>query len=337
MSGGAIRHAFGDVILADGSVLPDAQITYETHGTLNAARDNAILFPTWFSGQHPANRWIIGPGFGLDPSRYYIIVVNIIGNGVSSSPSNTPPPCDGPRFPYVSVLDNVRLQKRLLAEAFGIARLRLIVGRSMGAQIAFQWGATYPDAIDGLLPFVGSARTSPHNRVFLENVRMAIESDPAWNRGDYDAPSTVSPGRVGLVFDSWGLSQAWYRQGLYKDQGFDTPEAFIARPRGPGADSNDVLAQVATWQGADISNNDIHKGDLAAALAAITAPAIVMPSRTDLYFPPEDSEIEVSLMPNAQLRVIESVWGHRAGAPGTDPVDTVVIDRAIRDLLAGAL
>jgi homoserine O-acetyltransferase len=335
MSGsGAVRHMFGDVTLASGAILPNAQISYETHGTLNAARDNAILFPTWFGGQHPANQWIIGPDFGLDPARYFIVVANILGNGISSSPSNMAAPSDGPRFPYISVLDNVLLQRRLLAEAFGIERLRLIVGRSMGAQIAFQWGATFPDAMDALLPFVGSARTSPHNWIFLENVRMAIESDPDWNGGDYARAPTLGPARMGVVFDSWGLSQSWYRQHLYKAQGFDTPRDFLARPRGPVMDANDILAQVATWQGADLSSNSTYAGDYPAALGAIRARTIVMPCRTDLYFPPEDSQIEVSLMPNAELRVIESVWGHRAGAAGTDPIDTAFIDRAVRDLLA---
>jgi homoserine O-acetyltransferase len=336
MSSGAVRHMFGDVALDTGVLLSDAQITYETHGTLNPARDNAILFPTWFGGQHSANHWIIGPEYGLDPGRYFIIVVNILGNGMSSSPSTCAAPCDGPQFPYVSVLDNVRLQKRLLAEAFGIERLRLVIGRSMGAQIAFQWGAAFPDAMDALLPFVGSARTSPHNWVFLENVRMAIESDPDWNGGHYAAAPTTGPQRMGVVFDSWGLSQAWYRQGLYKAQGYETPREFLARARGPAADANDILAQIATWQGADIGADPLYDGNIAAALGAITARTIVMPCRTDLYFPPQDSEIEVALMPNAELRVIESVWGHRAGAPRTDPVDTAFIDQAVRDLLADA-
>ncbi|WCT74609.1 alpha/beta fold hydrolase [Sphingomonas naphthae] len=327
-------HAFGDVTLQSGAILPAAQLTYTTHGTLNADKSNAILFPTWFGGQHPANDWIIGPGRALDPEKYFIVVVNNMGNGLSSSPSNTPAPADGPRFPYVSVLDNVILQRRLLEEAFGIGHLLLIVGRSMGAQIAFQWGAYYPDFMDAILPFVGSARTAHHNWVFLENVRGAMTSDPAFMDGEYETQPTVAFDRMGLVFDSWGLSQAWYRQGLHLAQGYATTKDFIRRQRPQGGgDANNVIASVETWQGADLSDNPLYGGDYAKALGAITARTIVMPSRTDLYFPPEDSEIEVSHMPNAELRVIESVWGHRAGAPGTDPVDTAFIEDAIRELL----
>lgn len=312
--------------------MPDAQLTYATHGTLNAKRDNAVLFPTWFAGQHAANQWIIGPGRALDPARWFVIVVDILGNGMSSSPSNTPFPSDGPRFPKVSVRDNVALQRRLLLEAFGIDRLALIIGRSMGAQIAFQWGASHPDAMAALLPFVGSARTSPHNQAFLANVRRAITADPAWNGGDYARQPKAGLDHMQLVFDAWGLSQAWYRRGLYQAGGFADVAAFLARPRPPsGLDANDLIAQIDTWTAADIAAD--RRGDIAAALGAITAPTIVMPCRTDLYFPPEDSAIEVSLMPAATLRVIESVWGHRAGAPGTDPADTAFIEAAIADLL----
>lgn len=330
-------HSFGQITLRGGAVLPGAQITYQTHGTLNADKSNAVLFPTWFGGQHPANQWIIGSDHVLDPAKYFIVVVNIMGNGQSSSPSNTPAPANGPRFPYVSVLDNVILQKRLLSELFGIERLKLVIGRSMGAQIAFQWGAYYPDAVQALLPFVGSARTSPHNFLFLENVKLAIASDPAWMGGEYQSQPRLALERMRLVFDSWGLSQAFYRQGLYRKLGgVGTIAEFLHRPMpDTGADANNALAQTATWQAADLSANELYNGDYAAALGAITARTIVMPSRTDLYFPPEDSEIEVSHMPNAELRVIESVWGHRAGAPGTDPVDTAFIEAAIRELLEG--
>jgi homoserine O-acetyltransferase/O-succinyltransferase len=325
----------GAVTLQDGIALPSVKIAYKTHGHLNAAKDNAILFPTWYSGQHPDVAWIIGPQWALDPARYFIIVANIFGNGMSASPSNQPPPFDRARFPRFTILDNVLLQRRLLTERFGIDVLRAVIGRSMGAQLAFQWGAYFPDKVERVLALAGSARTSPHNYVFLQNVRMALTSDPAWQNGEYAAQPALSLERMRLIFDSWGLSQSWYRQGLYRSQGYATAEDFLNRKvAAPPRDVNDFLAQVRTWERADISDNDIHKKDLPAALRAIKARAIVMPCRTDLYFPPEDSEIEVSHMPNAELRVLESAWGHRAAAPGTDPRDIAFLDAAVRDLLA---
>jgi homoserine O-acetyltransferase len=325
----------GAVTLQDGVALASIKIAYKTHGTLNAAKDNAILFPTWYSGQHPDVEWVIGPQHALDPARYFIVVANIFGNGMSASPSNQPPPFDRARFPRFTILDNALMQRRLLTERFGIDMLRAVIGRSMGAQLAFQWGAYFPDKVERILALAGSARTSPHNYVFLQNVRMALTSDPAWESGEYTSQPTLGLERMRLIFDSWGLSQSWYRQGLFGKQGYATPAEFLDRKApAPPRDVNDFLAQVRTWECADISDNDVYKRNFPAALRAIKAKAIVMPSRTDLYFPPEDSEIEVSYMPNAELRVLESAWGHRAAAPGTEQRDIAFFDAAIQDLLA---
>ncbi|WP_157219568.1 alpha/beta fold hydrolase [Flavisphingomonas formosensis] len=325
----------GATAVEGGVTIPGLRLAYITHGKLNADKSNAILFPTWFGGSHVLNSWIIGPGKPLDPTQYFIVVVNIIGNGHSSSPSNTPAPFDGSHFPYVSVLDNVKAQRRLMTEKFGVDRLHLAIGRSMGAQIVFQWAAYYPDKVERLLPFVGSARTAHHNYIFLENVKMAVTSDPEFNGGAYGQPLTLAFERLQLVFDSWAASQAFYREELHLKAGFATTREYLDRAQpAVTVDANDVLTQVATWQSADLSRNELYNGDYEGALGAITARAIVMPSKTDLYFPPEDSEIEVSHMPNAELRIIPSIWGHRAGAPGTDPADIAFVEQAVRDILA---
>jgi homoserine O-acetyltransferase len=324
-----------DFDLQRGERLPEAVLVYKAHGELNRAKDNAVLFPTWFTVHHPQVEWIIGAGRPLDPAKYCIITVNILGNGMSSSPSNTPPPFDRSRFPRVTLLDNVRLQERMLREVFGIERLALVVGRSMGAQIAFQWASYYPEKVRRMLALAGSARTSPHNYIFLATVKGAIESDPAFLGGEYRDQPHVGLAQVRLIYDSWVVSQEFYRRNLHLSETYKTTQAYLDRPfQGVPRDANDVLAQVQTWQHADISDNERFNGDFAAALGAITARSIVMPSRTDLYFPPEDSANEVSHMPNAELRVLPSIWGHRAGAPGGDPADTAFIERAIADLLS---
>ena len=120
------------------------KLAYKTFGTLNAAKDNVIVYPTWYSGQHYDNEWLIGEGRALDPRKYFIIIPNMLGNGLSSSPSNTPEPYNGPRFPQVTACDNVRAQHRLVTEKFGIERIRLVTGWSMGALQTFHWGALYP-------------------------------------------------------------------------------------------------------------------------------------------------------------------------------------------------
>ena len=328
------RFDLGDVTFQHGGTLPRAQLTYTTYGTLAPDGGNAVLFPTWFTGQHPQVEWLIGPGRALDPARWFIVVVNILGNGLSSSPSNTPRPFDRMRFPNVSVLDNVMQQRRLLT-ALGVKRLALVVGRSMGAQVAFQWGSWFAADVDAILPICGSARTAPHNYVFLASVRAALTNDPAWQGGEYGLPPLAGLRMLRLIYDGWVVSQAWYRAGLHLQQGFASTQAYLDRPdAGPPRDANDLLAQLWTWMHADISANERYRGDFSAALGAISARALVMPCRHDLYFPPEDSANEVAHMPNAQLRVIESIWGHRASSPGSDPVDIALVDRAIAELLA---
>ncbi|MDF0541774.1 alpha/beta fold hydrolase [Sphingobium sp. H39-3-25] len=327
-------YELGDVSLQYGGILPSAFIGFETHGKLNAARDNAILFPTWCAGNHEAARYIIGEGRPLDPTRYFIVVVDIFGNGMSSSPSNMPAPSERMRFPHVSLLDNVSFQRRLLHEHFGIERLRLIVGRSMGAQIAFQWGAYYADEMDGILALAGSARTSPHNYVYLAALKLALTSPCEWQGGDYETNPVESLRRMRLTTDAWGFSQSFYRAGLHLAEGHDSTQAYLDRadPYAFG-DVNDVLAQIRTWESADISDNPRFAKDFHAALRAITARTIIMPSQTDMYFPPDDSVIEQAHMPNAELRVLPSIWGHRGASPGSDPRDIAFFETAIADLL----
>ena len=104
--------------------------------------------------------------------------------------------------------------------------------------------------------------------------------------------------------------------------------------RRTSADANDLLSMIWTWQNADISNNHLYNGDFSKALGSIKAKAIVMPCRTDLYFPPEDNETEVAQMPNAKFRPIESIWGHLAGGPGFNPPDSKFVDDALKEILA---
>lgn len=327
----------GDVELQSGSVLPAVRVAYRTHGRLNAARDNAIIYPTHYSGTHDSNAWAIGPGMALDPDRFFIVIPNMLGNGLSSSPSNTPAPHDGPRFPLVTVRDNIVLQHRLVTELFGIDTLALVVGYSMAAQQTFQWAALFPEMVQRIAPFCGSARTSRHNWLFLEGCKSALIADAAFAEGDYSAPPVRGIRAFARVYAGWAWSQTFFRQRLDVERlGLPSMEAFLTHAWEPSFlahDANDLLAMLATWQAADISNDQRFDGDLEKALRTITAKAIVMPCRTDLYFPPEDSAIEVEHLPHAELRVIPSVWGHMAGG-GINPDDARFIDTALRELLA---
>ena len=327
----------GDVTLQGEATLRDAKLAYKTYGTLNAEKTNAIVYPTWYSGRHWENEWLIGPGMALDPDEYFIIVPNMLGNGLSSSPSNTPPPYDKSRFPNITVHDNVRVQHKLVTELFGIEKLALVTGWSMGAGQTYQWAMSYPEMVPKIAPFCGSPKTSEHNIVFLEGVKAALTADAAYNGGWYDEQPTRGLRAAARVYAGWGFSQAFYWNRVYNEMGFSSLEDFLVGFwEGfflDGRDANNLLTMLWTWQNGDISATPGFEGDYEAALAAIQARALVMPAEKDLYFPPEDEEYAVARMKNAELRVIPGVWGHFAGG-GENPTDTVFIDNALKELLA---
>lgn len=331
------EHMLGDFVLQSGQVLPDARLVYQTFGKLNTLRDNAVLFPTWYSSKHPANGWLIGKGRALDPEKWFVIVPNLFGNGLSSSPSNASAGAGKAQFPHVSVLDNVVAQRALVTEVFGISRLALYLGRSMGAMAAFHWAALYSDSLRAALMLTGASRCSPHNHVFLAGLKAALTADSAWADGEYSAPPRRGLAAFGRVYAGWIYSQDWYRRGGHDPDATGGVEAFLEQNWDQAfldRDANDLLAQIETWQRADVSANASFNGDMAAALGAITARCILMPSQTDLYFPPEDNQQEVALMRNAELRVIPSNHGHRAGTAASPAEDVAFVSRAIAELLA---
>jgi homoserine O-acetyltransferase/O-succinyltransferase len=326
----------GNLALQSGLTLIGAKLAYKTYGTLSHARDNVIVMPTYYGGQHTDNELMIGAGRALDPARYFIVMPNMFGNGLSSSPSNTPPPLDRGAFPNVTIYDNVICQHRLLTERLGIERIRLVVGFSMGALQAYQWGTLYSGMIDAIAPICGAARCAPHNFLFLEGVKAALLADAAFNDGWYDAPPVKGLRAFGRVYAGWVFSQDFFREHEYRKLGLVSVEDVARRMEGNfrRRDANDLLAMLWTWQHADLSANPIYQGDFAAALRAIHSRAIVMPCATDLYFRVRDNTLEVQHMPNAELRPIPSIWGHVAGG-GLNPDDNAFMDAALRELLAG--
>jgi len=326
----------GDVVLQSGITLRQAKIAYKTYGKLGPSRDNVIVMPTFYGGQHLDTEAMMGRGRALDPARYFIIVPNMFGNGLSSSPSNTPPPLDRAAFPNITLYDNVVCQHRLVMEHLGIDRIKLVVGFSMGAQQAFQWGALYSEMVGAIAPLCGSARTSPHNYLFLDGVKAALHADGSFENGWYETPPVRGLRAFSRVYAGWVFSQDFFREQEYRKMGLASLEDVVLFMEGyfRRRDANDLMAMLRTWQQADISANSVHNGDFTAALRAIRSRAIVMPCETDLYFRVRDNQLAVERMPNAELRPIPSIWGH-AAARGVNPPDNEFIDAALNELLAG--
>lgn len=330
--------ALGDFALQSGRILPDARLVYAVYGEMNADKSNVVLYPTSFGAQHTDIAWAVGPDAILDPGRWCVVVVNKFGNGQSTSPSNVAAPLARGRWPAVSHLDNVTAQARLMTDVLGVERLAMVYGWSMGAQQALHWGALFPDRVARICALCGSARTSVHNKVFLEGVRATLTADANWTGTHFRAKPETGLRAMGRLYAGWAMSQAFYRQGLHLTDANPSLEDYLVRVWEANflrRDGDDLLAMLDSWRRSDVSANATYDGDLARALGAISAKTFIMPSRTDLYFTPEDAEAEAKQMPNAEFRPIESVWGHRAGNPLGNPVDRAFIRQAVEDLTAG--
>ena len=331
-----VEFELGDVDLLSGHTLKSAILVAKSWGQLSAARDNVIVLPTYYTGTHDGYAPVVGPGNVFDTNDYFVISPNLFGNGLSTSPSNSVDLVSGPHFPTVGVYDNVLCQHRLLTEKFGVTAIQLVAGWSMGAMQAFHWAVAFPDLVQRILPWCGSARCSPHNRVFLAGVEAALTADPVYAVGIYDISPEVGFRAFCRGYCGWAYSHAFFRKSLWRELGFETIDALLSFWEADHLewDANDLLAKLKTWQSADVGNLQSLEGGYERALSAINAQAIIMPSRTDLYFTPEDSAVEVQHMPHAELRVIESDWGHCAGGPGREDAAMRQLAGAVEDLLS---
>lgn len=322
------------VLLQRGGLLPVARLAYKAVGTLSPARDNVVLVPTWYTGTHnDIETFMIGEDRALDPRKYFIVMTNLLGNGLSSSPSNAPPPIERGRFPKVTVYDNVRLQHLLLTQKLGLTRIRLVTGWSMGACQTFQWAVQFPEMVRAACPIAGSARTASYNKVFLLALQRALELDPVFADGFYDRPPVNGLKAFSAIYAGWGTSEPFYRTEVYRAFGardYEEHVAYFWEPFFLRRDANDLLSQLWTWLHCDISDNPTHRGNFEAALGAIKARTIVLPIDNDRYFPPADSEYEAQHIPGARCRVVSSIWGHMAPM---NPNDIPAIDSTLRELL----
>lgn len=210
----------------------------------------------------------------------------------------------------------------------------------MGAGQAYQWATQYPDFMDLVVPFCGSAKTSMHNKVMLEGVKSALLSarndssvgvapeerkkenfvqgtDGKWTKEERE----IGLKTLGRVYAGWGFSQAFYREKLYETAptlGFKSLEDFLVNFWETWSllkDPENLLVMLYTWQAGDCSVQEPYNGDFGTAMKGIKAKTLVLPGKTDMYFPPEDSEIEVMNMKEGVGKCIPfpSIWGHWAG------------------------
>lgn len=304
----------GDLELELGGVIERARLCYRTHGTLAPERDNAILFAHMYSGTAASLDPWIAADRALDPEGWFIVCPGQLGNGVSSSPSTTTG-----AFPELTIGDDVAVQHRLVREQLGIERLQLVLGFSMGAQQAYEWAVRFPAMVARLVVFAGLARTTPANDLLVAAAAEALASG--------------GPGQHARFWAATGLSAELYRREAWRDAGFSSVDDLVTRlfeEDFASLNAADLLAQLGKWRRADVSRDS--GGDLAAALARITARTVVAPFSHDGWFPQADCRAEQELISDSALVPVESVWGHYAW--GITARETAQIERIVGELLA---
>lgn len=330
-------YSLGDFSLEEGGTIPNCQLAYHTHGTLNEAKDNVIVVPTWFSGTSKDYEPYIGEGRALNPNKYFIIVVNQLGNGLSSSPHNSPYPIAMSNFPKVRIGDDVRAQHQFITENFGIQEIALVVGASMGAQQTYEWAVRYPEMVKRAAPIAGTAKNTVHDFLFTETLMEAITSDLGWNGGNYTSHTEVADGlkRHADIWAVMGLSTEFYKQEKWRFFGVETVDQFrddFLRPLFQSMDPNNLLTMGWKWQHGDVSRHT--NGNLREALGRIEAKVFVMPIDEDMFFPPRDCRAEQKFIPNSEVKLIHSIAGHFGLFGGEGDFYYNQVDRYLEELLA---
>src|ERR1700719_1889655 len=282
---GGVQHEFAiaNFRTESGVTLPEARVVYGTYGQLNAAKDNVVLLPSHYMANFHGYEWLIGEERALDASKLFLVATELFGNGRSSSPSNTAEPYHGPRFPVTTIRDNVEAVHQLLTTELGVHHLEAVIGFSMGAQQAFQWAVSYPEYMDRIVATSGTAKTYGHGIVRLESEITALTTDEAFKGGDYKDEPVKGIQAFSLVWTAWLFSQEWWRQELWKsEEPAGTTFAQVVDHYKtnfiPGADANNLILQMRTWEQHDAGGTAGFGGDLQKALGSIKAQVLYMPS-----------------------------------------------------------
>lgn len=317
------KHSLGDFKLESGAVIRDFDISYTTQGTLNASKSNAVLMVTAIGGNHHRIDWLIGPGRAFDPAKYFIIATDAIGNGLTTSPSNSKVQ-PGMQFPKFNIRDMVNSQQRLVTEKFGIKKLVTVAGASMGGMQALQWAVSYPAMMDSIVPIIPLGRTPAWTTAVLEMLRQGIMSDPAWNGGNY--PPSAPPEKGMRLWAGW-LSGTIVRTPLAHTSDF--PNNMDVVPwlqklqdsSWKRIDARDWVYQSWAYDQHNLGTTPGFNGDYHQALRSIKAKTLILAGEGDLLNPEADARDAANHIADARYVTIKPriAYGHLSGAGATAP------------------
>jgi homoserine O-acetyltransferase/O-succinyltransferase len=296
--------SLGDFKLESGETIRDCRLGYRTFGQLNSDKSNAILFPTWFTGTTAQLVELVGPGKLVDSSKYYVILVDALGDGISTSPSNS---LTQPRmkFPKLAIRDMVNSQRQMLTEKFHINHLKAVVGISMGGMQTFQWIVSYPDFMDKAVPIVGSPLLAPFDLVLWQTENDAIMGDPIWKNGEY----TEQPG-LAVLAGLEGLALQTPEK-FNQDTTRDKLPAWFAETKKSVAefDANNHIRQSQAMMAHDVSAT--FGGSMDRAAAAVKAKVLVVVSLSDHIVTPVPA-LNFAALLHAETLELKDNCGHSA-------------------------
>ncbi len=247
----------GDFRLTTSEVIHKCRIGYRTYGTLNAAKSNAILFPTWFGGNTAQLAGYAGPDQLIDTSKYFLITVDALGNGVSSSPSNGQKP-----FPKFNIRDMVNSQHQLLTKHLGISHLHAVIGISMGGMQTFEWITAYPDFMTKAAPVIGSPRLASPDLLLWNAQLSAIELGQKYHADPHETMRAV------LAIHSFALETPEYRAGKTSHDEFAAYRKSFEADAGVRVSAEDWASQLRAMISADAGEPETVKAKLLVVVAA---------------------------------------------------------------------
>jgi homoserine O-acetyltransferase len=320
----------GNFRLENGETIRHLQIGYRTVGTLNADKSNAILWPTWFTGTSAQLLSFIGPGKLLDPSKYFVILVDALGDGVTSSPSNS---VDQPRmrFPEFTIRDMVNAEYKLVTERLGLKHLRAVMGISMGGMQTFQWIVAYPDFMDKGIPIVGSPKLTSYDLLLWTAEEHAIEADAAWNHGDY-ASTPVAGMSAAADIHSLNLTTPAYRVAHTPPQDFPQFLAKTEQDTLQSFDANDWIRQLQAMMAQDVSKP--YGGSMEKAAEAVRVQVLVIPAAQDHMVNPTPA-LNFARLIHAQTLELTSDCGHLSNGCEERKMDSAIQEFLEKYPLAG--
>ena len=324
--------ALGDLTLESGETIVDFRQSFVVHGALNSDRSNAILVCPALTATHHRLDFLIGEGNALDPGRWCIVAADPIGNGLSTSPSNsaTQP---GMRFPRFALRDMVAAQRRLLTEHLGVDRLHAVVGASMGGMQGLQWAVSHPRFMRSIVAMTPMARTAPWAALVTETARSCLLADPTWNGDGFVARPErgwrAYTGLMNALLMRTPDALAALHDGADARRWFDD---LVGQQQAIGFDAHDYLYQSWAYDAHDVGATPLFAGDTEAALASIVARTLVLAPPLDLFNPATAARAAAASIPGARFVEIPSLLGHLA-ATSTSADDAGFLNRVIAEFI----